>query len=48
MFGGKVGCRGFLSVSMSRLLKDLVIDGGARREMIEKLGSIAEEASRSL
>ena len=44
----EVGCRGFPAVSMSRLLKDLGFAGGERRKMMEKLGSIAEEASRSL
>ena len=44
----EVGCRGFPAVSMSRLLKDVGFAGRERRKMMEKLGSIAEEASRSL
>ena len=44
----EVGCRGFPAVSMSRLLKDLGVAGRERRQVIEKLGRIAEEASRSL
>ena len=38
----------FPAVSMSRLLKELGFVGGERRKMMEKLGGLAEEASRSI
>ena len=44
----EVGCRGFPAVSMSRLLKELGVAGRERRQGMEKLGRVAEEASRSL
>ena len=44
----EIGCRGFPAVSMSRLLKELGFVGGERRKMMEKLGGLAEEASRSI
>ena len=44
----EVGCRGFPAVSMSRLLKELGMKGSERKKVTEKLGNIAEEASRSL
>ena len=44
----EVGCRGFPAVSMSRLLKDFGVAGRERRKLMEKLGSLAEEASRCL
>ena len=44
----EVGCRGFPAVSMSRFLKELGVAGRERRNLMEKLGSLAEEASRSL
>ena len=44
----EVGCRGFPAVSMSRLFKELGMKGSERKKVTEKLGNIAEEASRSL
>ena len=44
----EIGCRGFPALSMSRLLKDLGYVGQERRKKLEKLGNIAEEASRKL
>ena len=44
----EVGCRGFPAVSMSGFLKDLGYTGRERRKIVERLGSLAESASRSL
>ena len=44
----EVGCRGFPAVSMSGFLKDLGYTGREKRKIVEKLGSTAESASRSL
>ena len=44
----EIGCRGFPAASMSRLLKDLGYVGQERRKKLEKMGKIAEEASRKL
>ena len=44
----EVGCRGFPAVSMSTLLREMGLTGGERKKIIEKLGSIAEEASRTI
>ena len=44
----EVGCRGFPAVSMSTLLREMGLTGAERRKKIEKLGSIAEEASRTI
>ena len=44
----EVGCRGFPAISMSSFLKDLGYIGKQRKQIVEKLGRIAESASRSL
>ena len=44
----EVGCRGFPAISMSSFMKDLGYAGRQRKKVVEKLGSIAESASRSL
>ena len=44
----EVGCRGFPAYSMSNCLKDMGFAGKERKKVVEKLGSIAESASRSL
>ena len=44
----EVGCRGFPAASTSRLLKELGMAGRERRNLMEKLSSLAEEASRCL
>ena len=44
----EVGCRGFPAMSMSSFLKDIGYPGGERKKVLEKIGSIAENASKSL
>ena len=44
----EVGCRGFPAISMSSFMKDLGYAGRQRKKAVEKLGSIAESASRSI
>ena len=42
----EVGCRGFPSISMSTLVKDLGYKGGERKEAIEIIGRVSDEASQ--
>ena len=35
-------------MSMSKLMKDLSLEGGERKRAIERIGKVAEEASQSL
>ena len=44
----EVGCRGFPAISMSTLLREIGLAGGERKKVMEKLGYIAEEASRTI
>ena len=44
----EVGCRGFPAISMSAFLKDIGYPGGQRKKVVEKIGNIAENASKSL
>ena len=44
----EVGCRGFPAVSMSTLLREIGLAGKERKKVMEKLGSVAEEASRTI
>ena len=44
----EVGCRGFPATSMSAFFKDIGYHGGQRKKVVEKVGSIAENASKSL
>ena len=47
-WGVEVGCRGFPATSMSSFLKAIGYPGGERKKVVEKIGSIAENASKSL
>ena len=44
----EVGCRGFPAASMSTLLREIGLAGKERKKVMEKLGSVAEEASRTI
>ena len=44
----EVGCRGFPAMSMSSFFKDIGYPGGQRKKIMEKISSIAENASKSL
>ena len=44
----EVGCRGFPAASMSTLLREIGLAGKERKKVMEKLGSLAEEASRTI
>ena len=44
----EVGCRGFPAMSMSSFLKDIGYPGGQRKKIVEKIGRVAEDASKTL
>ena len=44
----EVGCRGFPAMSLSSFLKDIGYPGAERKKVLEKIGSTAESASKSL
>ena len=43
-----MGCRGFLARSVAGLLRDLGYTGRERKDLLRKIGEVAEEASRSI
>ena len=44
----EIGCRGFPAKSTKRLLKQMGLNARKQKECAEKLGKIAEEASRNI
>ena len=44
----EIGCRGFPAASMATFLKEVGINGNERRRKLNRLGEIAENASRAI
>ena len=44
----EIGCRGFPAASMATFLKEIGINGNERRRKLNRLGEIAENASRAI
>ena len=44
----EVGCRGFPAASMATFIKELGVEGGARKGILKRVGEVAETASQTL
>ena len=44
----EVGCRGFPARSLTVLLRDMGYTGKERKNLVRKIGDVAEDASRSI
>ena len=44
----EVGCRGFPASSLASFLKEIGVQGGERKRMLNRMGEAAERASRSV